>query len=86
MRAAIVQHPPAYLNSNVSVAKAVDLIADARRIRQGHPYRRQCVIAPDTGYAAGILTAELDLALVTEGYLAMNAKGHVSDVPVQDRR
>ena len=41
------------------------------------------VIAPDTGHvagplfdAAGILTAELDLALVTEGHLAMDTDGH----------
>ena len=41
------------------------------------------VIAPDTNYvagplfdAAGILTAELDLALVTEGHLAMDTDGH----------
>jgi len=41
------------------------------------------VIAPDTSYvvgplfdAAGILTAELDLALVTEGHLTMDTDGH----------
>ena len=29
MKVAVVQHPPVYLNLNASVAKAVDLIADA---------------------------------------------------------
>jgi len=94
MKVAIVQHTPVFLNLNASVAKAVALIAEAGSQGSGgartggrigdapvpavggecrDPGRRRVGIAEAGGRSC-------------VRHLAMDTKGHVSDVPVQDGR